>query len=140
MSSPDDDERSDDFPNSDYAPKWTRDRYRQGSPDTAKDEPPPSFLRRSLDPEIVHLPQHARSLGPSCLLLTLSGHDQPILLRCETQLTREEDRYHRGAFGSLVSHGIAPRHVEHRPAERARHARDSKSPRGGKRDEHATWH
>ena len=61
MSSPDDNERSDDFPNSDYAPKWTRDRYRQGSPDTAKDEPPPSFLRRSLDPEIVHLPQ---SLDP----------------------------------------------------------------------------
>jgi len=64
MSSPDDDERSDDFPNSDYAPKWTRDSYRQGSPDTAKGEPPPSFLRRSLDPEIVHLPQRARSLDP----------------------------------------------------------------------------
>jgi branched-chain amino acid transport system substrate-binding protein len=64
MSSPDDNERSDDFPNSDYAPKWTRDSYRQGSPDTAKGEPPPSFLRRSLDPEIVHLPQRARSLDP----------------------------------------------------------------------------
>ena len=64
MSSPDDNERSDDFPNSDYAPKWKRDSYRQGSPDTAKDEPPPSFLRRSLDPEIVHLPQRARSLEP----------------------------------------------------------------------------
>jgi branched-chain amino acid transport system substrate-binding protein len=64
MSSPDNNEHSDDFPNSDYAPKWTRDRYRQGSPDTAKGEPPPSFLRRSLDPEIVHLPQRARSLDP----------------------------------------------------------------------------
>jgi branched-chain amino acid transport system substrate-binding protein len=64
MSSPDDNERSDDFPNSDYAPKWKRDSYRQGSPDTAKDKPPPSFLRRSLDPEIVHLPQHARSPDP----------------------------------------------------------------------------
>jgi branched-chain amino acid transport system substrate-binding protein len=64
MSSPDDNERSDDFPNSDYAPKWKRDSYRQGSPDTAKDEPPPSFLRRSLDPEIVHLPQRARSPDP----------------------------------------------------------------------------
>src|SRR5690242_18655088 len=63
MSSPDDNERSDDFPNSDYAPKWKRDSYRQGSPDTAKGEPP-SFLRRSLDPEIVHLPQRARSLDP----------------------------------------------------------------------------
>jgi hypothetical protein len=39
MSSPDDDERSDDFPNLDYAPKWARDIYRQGSPDTAKGEP-----------------------------------------------------------------------------------------------------
>ena len=46
--------------NADYAPKWAR----QGSPDTAKGEPPPSFLRRSLDPEIVHLPQRARSLDP----------------------------------------------------------------------------
>ena len=64
MSSPDDNEHSDDFPNSDYAPKWTRDIYRQGSPDTSKGEPPPSFLRRSLDPEIVHLPQRARSLDP----------------------------------------------------------------------------
>jgi branched-chain amino acid transport system substrate-binding protein len=64
MSSPDDNERSDDFPNSDYAPKWTRDSYRQGSPDTAKDEPPPSFLRQSLDPEIVPLPHRARSLDP----------------------------------------------------------------------------
>ena len=63
MSSPDDNERSDDFPNSDYAPKWKRDSYRQGSPDTPKGEPP-SFLRRSLDPEIVHLPQRARSLDP----------------------------------------------------------------------------
>ena len=69
MSSPDDNERSDDAPNSDYAPKWARDRYRQGSPDSAKGEPPPSrrdltFLRRSLDPEIVHLPQRDRSLDP----------------------------------------------------------------------------
>src|SRR5690242_15823033 len=63
MSSPDDNERSDDFPNSDYAPKWKRDSYRQGSPDTAKGEPP-SFLRRSLDPEIVHLPQRTRSPDP----------------------------------------------------------------------------
>ena len=70
MSSPDDNERSDDFPNSDYAPKWTRDSYRQGSPDTAKGEPPPSFLRRSLDPEIVHLPQRARSLDPETVDLT----------------------------------------------------------------------
>ena len=36
MSSPDDNERSDDVPNSDYAPKWPRDSYRQGSPDSAK--------------------------------------------------------------------------------------------------------
>jgi ABC-type branched-subunit amino acid transport system substrate-binding protein len=69
MSSPDDNERSDDPPNSDYAPKWARDRYRQGSPNSAKDEPPISerdltHLRRSLDPEIVHLPQRARSLDP----------------------------------------------------------------------------
>ena len=60
MSSPDDTERSDDASKSDYAPIWAR----QGSPDTAKGEPPPSFLRRSLDPEIVHLPQRARSLDP----------------------------------------------------------------------------
>ena len=71
MSSPDDNERSDDFPNSDYAPKWTRDSYRQGSPDTAKGEPPPSFLRRSLDPEIVHLPQRARSLDHETVELPL---------------------------------------------------------------------
>ncbi len=64
MSSPDDNERSDDPPNSDYAPKWARDSYRQGSPDSAKGERPPSFLRRSLDPEIVQLPQRARSLDP----------------------------------------------------------------------------
>ena len=64
MSSPDDNERSDDFPNSDYAPKWKRDIYRQGSPDTAKGEPSPSFLRRSLEPETVHFPQRARSLDP----------------------------------------------------------------------------
>src|SRR5260370_16948082 len=69
MSSPDDNERSDDAPNSDYAPKWARDSYRRGSPDSAKGEPPPSrrdltFLRRSLDPEIVHFPQRARSLDP----------------------------------------------------------------------------
>jgi branched-chain amino acid transport system substrate-binding protein len=57
MSSPDDTERSDDFPNSDYAPKRTRDIYRQGSPDTAKGGPSPSFLRRSLDPETVDFPQ-----------------------------------------------------------------------------------
>jgi branched-chain amino acid transport system substrate-binding protein len=65
MSSPDDNERSDD----DYAPKWTRDSYRQGSPDTAKGGPPPSqrdltFLRRSLDPETVDVPQPTpRRLG-----------------------------------------------------------------------------
>src|SRR6266566_4898444 len=62
MSSPDDNERSDDAPNSDYAPKWTRDSYRRGSPDSAKGEPPPSrrdltFLRRSLDPKTVDVPQ-----------------------------------------------------------------------------------
>jgi branched-chain amino acid transport system substrate-binding protein len=69
MSSPDDNERSDDAPNSDYAPKWARDSYRQGSPDSAKGEPPPSrrnltFLRRSLDPETVDVPQPTpRRLG-----------------------------------------------------------------------------
>jgi branched-chain amino acid transport system substrate-binding protein len=69
MSSPDDNERSDDAPNSDYAPKWARDSYRQGSPDSAKGEPPPSrrnltFLRRSLDPETVDFPQPTpRRLG-----------------------------------------------------------------------------
>src|SRR5947207_8395400 len=64
MSSPDDNERSDDFPNSDYAPKRTRDIYRQGGPDTAKGEPSPSFLRRSLEPETVGLPQPTpRRLG-----------------------------------------------------------------------------
>ncbi len=69
MSSPDDSERSDDSPNSDYAPKWARDIYRQGSPDTAKGGPPPSqrdltFLRRSLDPETVDVPQPTpRRLG-----------------------------------------------------------------------------
>jgi hypothetical protein len=67
MSSPDDNERSDDTPNSDYAPKWTRDSYRQGSPDSAKAQRPLSerdltHLRRSLDPEIVHLRHRARSL------------------------------------------------------------------------------
>jgi branched-chain amino acid transport system substrate-binding protein len=69
MSSPDDNERSDDVPNSDYAPKWTRDSYRQGSPDSAKAQRPLSereltHLRRSLDPEIVPLPHRARSLDP----------------------------------------------------------------------------
>ena len=69
MSSPDDNERSDDSPNSDYAPKWTRDIYRQGSPDGDKGESPPSkrdltHLRRSLDPEIVQLRHRARSLDP----------------------------------------------------------------------------
>ena len=69
MSSPDDNERSDDSPNSDYAPKWTRDIYRQGSPDGDKGELPPSkrdltHLRRSLDPEIVQLRHRARSLDP----------------------------------------------------------------------------
>ena len=69
MSSPDDSERSDDSPNSDYAPKWARDIYRQGSPDTVKGAPPPSqrdltFLRRSLDPETVDVPQPTpRRLG-----------------------------------------------------------------------------
>src|SRR5260370_10136206 len=69
MSSPDDSERSDDSPKSDYAPKWARDIYRQGSPDTAKGGPPPSerdltFLRRSLDPETVDVPQPTpRRLG-----------------------------------------------------------------------------
>ena len=69
MSSPDDSERSDDLPNSDYAPKWARDSHRQGSPDSAKGERPLSerdltILRRSLDPGIVHLPQRDRSLDP----------------------------------------------------------------------------
>ena len=69
MSSPDDSERSDDLPNSDYAPKWARDSHRQGSPDSAKGEQPLferdlTFLRRSLDPGIVHLPQRDRSLDP----------------------------------------------------------------------------
>jgi len=69
MSSPDDSERSDDPPNSDYAPKWARDSHRQGSPDSAKGEQPLferdlTFLRRSLDPGIVHLPQRDRSLDP----------------------------------------------------------------------------
>jgi hypothetical protein len=50
MSSLDDVERSDDFPNLDYTPKWARDIYRKG-------EPPPLFLHRSLDPETVDLPQ-----------------------------------------------------------------------------------
>src|SRR6476646_6889327 len=64
MSSPDDNERSDDFPNSDYAPKWGRDSYRRGSPDSAKGEPPPSFLGRSLEPETVDFPQPSpRGLG-----------------------------------------------------------------------------
>jgi hypothetical protein len=69
MSSPDDNERSDDAPNSDYAPKWTRDSYRQGGSDSAKGGPPPSqrnltFLRRSLDPETVDVPQPTpRRLG-----------------------------------------------------------------------------
>jgi len=65
MSSPDDNERSDDASNSDYAPNWTRDSYRQGSPDRAKGEPPHlTFLRsqfperaQSLDPETVDSPQ-----------------------------------------------------------------------------------
>jgi branched-chain amino acid transport system substrate-binding protein len=62
MSSPDDNERSDDAPNSDYAPKWGRDSYRQGSPDSAKGERPLSerdltYLRRSLGPETVDVPQ-----------------------------------------------------------------------------------
>jgi branched-chain amino acid transport system substrate-binding protein len=69
MSSPDDNERSDDVPNSDYAPQWARDSYRQGSPDSAKAQRPLSereltHLRRSLDPEIVPLPHRARSLDP----------------------------------------------------------------------------
>src|SRR5260370_39407107 len=69
MSSPDDNERSDDAPNSDYAPKWSRDSYLQGSPDSAKGEPPPSrrnltFLRRSLDPVTGDFPQPTpRRLG-----------------------------------------------------------------------------
>ena len=69
MSSPDDNERSDDVPNSDYAPKWTRDSYRQGSPDSAKAQRPLSereltHLRRSLDPETVDFPQPGpRRLG-----------------------------------------------------------------------------
>jgi hypothetical protein len=75
MSSPDDnDERSDDGPISNYAPKnyapkWARKIHHQGSPDTAMGGPHPSqrnltLLRRSLDPEIVHFPQRARSLDP----------------------------------------------------------------------------
>jgi branched-chain amino acid transport system substrate-binding protein len=65
MSSPDDNERSDD----DYAPKWTRDNYRQGSPDSAKAQRPLSereltHLRRSLDPETVDFSQPSpRRLG-----------------------------------------------------------------------------
>src|SRR5260370_12862299 len=74
MSSPDDSERSDDSPKSDYAPKWARDIYRQGSPDTAKGGPPSSqrdltFRRRSLEPETVHFPQRARSLDPETVEL-----------------------------------------------------------------------
>ena len=63
MSSPDDnDERSDDGPISDYAPKWARKIHPQGSPNTAMGAPRPSqrnltLLRRSLDPETVELPQ-----------------------------------------------------------------------------------
>src|SRR6516165_8315956 len=64
MSSPDDNERSDDASNSDYAPNWTRDSYRQGSPDRAKGEPPHLTFLRSLDPESVHPPLRARSLDP----------------------------------------------------------------------------
>jgi len=73
MSSPDDsDERSDDGPISDYAPKWARKIHRQGSPDTAMGGPRPSkrdltLPRRSLDPEIVHFPQRARSLDPEAV-------------------------------------------------------------------------
>src|SRR5262249_36562484 len=73
MSSPDDsDERSDDGPISDYAPKWARKIHRQGSPDTAMVWPRPSkrdltFPRRSLDPEIVHFPHRARSLDPEAV-------------------------------------------------------------------------
>ena len=73
MSSPDDNERSDDFPNSDYAPKWPRDSYRQASPDSAKAQRPLSerelthlrrSLDRSLDPETVDFPQPSpRRLG-----------------------------------------------------------------------------
>src|SRR5437764_3885013 len=68
MSSPDDSERPDDIPNSDYAPKWSRER-RQGSPDSAKGERPLSqrdltFLRLPLDAEIVPSPQRDRSLDP----------------------------------------------------------------------------
>jgi branched-chain amino acid transport system substrate-binding protein len=69
MSSPDDNERSDDALNSDYAPKWTRDSYRQGSPHSAKGERPLSerdltHLRRSLDPETVDVLQPTpRRLG-----------------------------------------------------------------------------
>ena len=69
MGSPDDNERSDDALNSDYAPKWTRDSYRQGSPHSAKGERPLSerdltHLRRSLDPETVDVLQPTpRRLG-----------------------------------------------------------------------------
>jgi ABC-type branched-subunit amino acid transport system substrate-binding protein len=81
MSSPDDSERTDDGPNSDYAPKWARDTYRQSSPDTAKGGGPPSqrdltFLRRSLEPETVHFPQRARSLEPETV-----GLPQPTTRR-----------------------------------------------------------
>src|SRR6516162_2916217 len=67
MSSPDDSERSDDASNSDYAPKWARDSYRQGSPDRGErpiSERDLTHLGRSLDPEIVPLPQRARSRDP----------------------------------------------------------------------------
>jgi hypothetical protein len=67
MSSPDDSERSDDASNSDYAAKWARDSYRQGSPDRGGrpiSERDLTHLRRSLDPEIVPLPQRDQPLDP----------------------------------------------------------------------------
>jgi hypothetical protein len=60
MSSPDDSERSDDASNSDYAPKWARDRYRQANPDRAKGEPPHLTFLRSLE----QFPERAQSLDP----------------------------------------------------------------------------
>ena len=75
MSSPDKTERSDDTPNSDYAPKWARDFYRQDSRGAAEgelsrgserssSERDLAHLRRSLDPDIVNFRQPTpRRLG-----------------------------------------------------------------------------
>jgi branched-chain amino acid transport system substrate-binding protein len=69
MSSPDETERSDDAPNSDYSPKWAHDFPRQGSsPGSPKDEQFLSggnlaYLRRSPGPEAVSFSQPTRSRG-----------------------------------------------------------------------------